>query len=192
MSNDGDLFWKLLEPEYLRGMMFCRKLMGDRDEGDDLYQDALILAFTKFPDLRDRGAFRSWFYRILINKFRSTVRRPWWKRRMALTPDIEMQLVGENPVEMHTARRWLDRAFQAVSTEEQTLVTLFELEGWSIRELAGLYGINEGSIKARLFRARRRMKEALIRFSRKPKTDIAAARILRKECQCDAAKQSLE
>ncbi len=192
MGKDGDLFWKHLEPEYVRGMMFCRKLMGDRDEGDDLYQDALILAYSGFADLKDKGAFRSWFYRILINKFRSTLRRPWWKRRLALTADIEMQLVGDDPVDQHTARRWLKRAFEAISTEEQALITLYELEGWNIRELAELYQITEGTIKVRLFRARRRMKEALIKFSRKSGAAGTAPSNLEKGCPCNVVKPGLD
>jgi len=167
MVDHGDLFWKLLEPEYIRGMMFCRKLTGSRDEGDDLYQDTLVLAFTKFPELKDRGAFRAWFYRILINKFKSTIRRPWWKRRLPMTSTIEAQMIGANPVDRHTAKRLLERAFRAVSEEEKTLVTLYEMEGWNVRELAGLYETSEAVIKTRLFRARRKMKQALIRFSNK-------------------------
>lgn len=181
MGKDGDLFWQLLEPEYLRGMMFCRKLMGDRDEGDDLYQEALVLAFTRFGDLKDKGAFRSWFYRILINKFKSTVRRPWWKRRLTLTPDIERRLVEENPVDRYTARLWLNRAFQALSTEEQVLVTFYELEGWSVRDLAGLFRTTQGSIKIRLFRARSRMKKALMKWSGKTGQNIKGTTVLEKD-----------
>jgi RNA polymerase sigma-70 factor (ECF subfamily) len=172
--------------------MFCRKLMGDRDNGDDLYQDALVSAFTKFPDLKDTGAFKSWFYRILINRFKSTIRRPWWKRRVTLTPDMELNLVGENPIEAHTARRWLDRAFKAVSPEEQALTALHELEGWSVKELAGLYGTTEGTIKARLFRARRKMKEALIKFSKKSRLNKAARTVFGSDCKCNAVKPGID
>jgi len=192
MGKDGDLFWQLLEPEYLRGMMFCRKLMGDRDEGDDLYQEALVLAFTRFADLRDQSAFKPWFYRILINKFRSTLRRPWWKRRLALTPDIERRLVVENPVDQYTARRLLTRAFKAVSAEEQVLVTLYELEGWGVRDLAGLFRTTEGAIKIRLFRARARMKQALIKWSGKAGLAANGITVLEKDRQCDAMKPGLE
>ena len=167
MVDHQNLFWELLEPEYIRGMMFCRKLTGNRDEGDDLYQDALVLAYTNFPELIDRGAFRTWFYRILINKFKSNLRRPWWKRRSPMTPAIETEMTGANPVDRHEARRWLERAFMAVSAEEKSLVTLYEMEGWNVRELAGLYETSEAVIKTRLFRARQKMKQALIRFSNK-------------------------
>jgi RNA polymerase sigma-70 factor (ECF subfamily) len=181
MGNKEDTFWELLEPEYIKGMMFCRKLMGDRDNGDDLYQDALVAAFTGFEGLKNVGAFRSWFYRILINTFKSTVRRPWWKRRVTLTAEMKQSLACDDPTELLTARRWLDRAFQAVSTEQQALVTLHELEGWSINELAELYGKTEGSIKGQLFRARNKMKEVLNRFSQEKDLNDGFNPILQKD-----------
>lgn len=192
MGKDGDFFWRLLEPEYLRGMMFCRKLMGDRDDGDDLYQDALVLAFTRFGDLRDKGAFKSWLYRILINKFKSTVRRPWWKRRLALTPDIERRLIEDNPADRYTARLWLNRAFKGLTTEEQAMVTLYELEGWSVREVAELFQITESSVKIRLFRARTRMKKALMKRFGKTGQFTKGKTVLKKDSQCDAMKPGLE
>jgi RNA polymerase sigma-70 factor (ECF subfamily) len=162
MNQHQELFWKLLEPEYRQAMMFCRKLMGSRDNGDDLYQDALVLAFTRFDSLKDHAAFRPWLYRILVNTFKSTVRRPWWKRRAALTPELAQGLIGDDPVDRFTARRWLDRAFAAIPPDDQALVTLYELEGWPLAELASLYGKTEGSLKVRLHRARRKMQQALL------------------------------
>ena len=46
MTDDRELFWQLLQPEYTRAMMFCRKLTGHRERGDDLFQDALVTALT--------------------------------------------------------------------------------------------------------------------------------------------------
>jgi len=182
MDNKPDSFWKLLEPEHKRAMIFCRKLAGDRDRGDDLYQDALLLAYGNFPNLRDPKAFRSWLYRILINRFISAARRPWWKRRLSLKPEILRHLKGEDPTDLHNARRLLEKAFRAVSAEEKALVTLYELEGWPIRELAELLEISESAVKVRLFRARKKMKRALVKHARQSGMTRDAAEILRKEC----------
>jgi DNA-directed RNA polymerase specialized sigma24 family protein len=78
---------------------------------------------------------------------------------------MELGLVGEDPIDAHTARRWLGRAMQVLSPEAQALVTLYELEGWSIAELASLHRLSEGSVKARLFRARNKMKKLLTEFA---------------------------
>jgi RNA polymerase sigma-70 factor (ECF subfamily) len=161
MQIDYDRFWKLLEPEYYRGMMFCRKLIGDRDRGDDLFQDALVIACTKFGDLREEASFRPWLYSIFVSTFKSTIRRPWWRRRVALTPEIESQSLTFDPSNQISARRLLDRAFQAISADDQALMTLHELDGWPLAELAVLFGKTEGAIKIQLFRARRTIKATL-------------------------------
>jgi len=192
MSDKKELFWKLMEPEYFKAMMFCRKLIGDREQGDDLFQDSLVIAFSRFSSLRDKSAFRPWLYRIMVNTFRSSVRRPWWKRFVPLTSNMELRLTGRDPVEVHTARRWLNRAFQALSAGEQAMVTLHELEGWSVSELADLYGKTEGSVKAGLFRARSKMKKALISFAQKQKHQGATNTELDEDDECAVAKSGLD
>jgi RNA polymerase sigma factor (sigma-70 family) len=167
-----ELFWKLLEPEHPRAEAFCRKLMHNREEGDDLYQDALLLALRHFGDLKDHDSFRPWLYRIIVNSYKSRYRRPWWRRHASLTPKLlETQVTG-HPDGQLTARRWLERAFAGLDPEERTLVALFELEEWNTAELARLYQISEGAVRARLFRSRRKMRKTITAcLSRKEKTE---------------------
>jgi RNA polymerase sigma factor (sigma-70 family) len=156
-------FWQLVEPEHQKARAFCRKLTGDRDEGDDLYQDALVSALTGFEKLKDEHAFRPWLYRIIINCFKNRRREAWWRRVIPLNDDISRSLIGKNPGPAYAARRRLEKAYEALSTADRVLVTLFELEGWRISEIAELTGKSEGSLKVRLSRARRKMRETLRR-----------------------------
>jgi DNA-directed RNA polymerase specialized sigma24 family protein len=55
----------------------------------------------------------------------------------------------------------LAQAFAAVSPEDRALITLHEIEGWTVTELAELYNKPAGTIKARLSRARAKMRKAL-------------------------------
>ena len=161
MNTGNELFWKLLEKDYEPAMLFCRKLMFDRDKGDDLFQDSLVIACTHFKSLRDTKSFRSWFYRIIINCFKMTVRSPWWKKRKFLSQEIQDSLTTSDLNNQLIARRWLSRALAVISTEEKTLVVLHEMDGWTISELADLYNKSESAIKVRLFRARKKMKTSL-------------------------------
>lgn len=190
MIGNRDLFWKLTEPEHLRARAFCRKLMGNRDDGDDLYQDVLVTALTSFGSLRDTNAFRSWLYRIVVNSFKNRMRRPWWKRFGPLTDEVADTVAGENPVPSLAARRKLAIAFRAVSAQERALVTLFELEGWSVREIAKLERSSEGAIKMRLTRARQKMRAALARSGSKAKVGVKPNSKLSEEEICVAAKPS--
>jgi RNA polymerase sigma-70 factor (ECF subfamily) len=146
--------------------------MQNREEGDDLYQDALLLAMRHFGSLKDPESFRPWLYRIIVNSYRSRFRRPWWRRHATLTPGLLETQRTADPAKQLTARRWLERAFAGLEPEERTLVTLFELEEWNTIELAKLYRISEGAVRARLFRSRKKMRKTLLRyFSRKKKTE---------------------
>jgi RNA polymerase sigma-70 factor (ECF subfamily) len=153
-----------LEPEHPKAEAFCRKLMRNREEGDDLYQDALLLAMRNFDSLKEQESFRPWLYRIIVNSYKSRFRRPWWRRHAVLTPKLEETQTTGDPVGQLTARRWLERAFEGMTPEERTLVTLFELEEWNTAELARLYRISEGAVRARLFRSRRKMRRTIDRF----------------------------
>jgi RNA polymerase sigma-70 factor (ECF subfamily) len=161
MDGKQDLFWTLVEPEHPRLRAFCRKLTGNRDDGDDLLQDSLVAGLSGFGELRDPGAWRPWLYRIAVNRYRDRLRRPWWKRLVRLSDEVSANLGGDDPDHRYAARRRLERAFRVLSPEERAMVTLFELEGWTIAELAELYEKREGGIKMRLLRARRKMRKAL-------------------------------
>ncbi len=164
METNRNLFWKLVETEHLKARAFCRKLTGNRDDGDDLYQDALVLALTKFDNLREVEAFHGWFYRIIINHFKNNTRRHFWKRLTPLSKEIE-ETVGSNNnlTAAYAARQRLEIGFRILKPEEQALITLFEMEGWTISELAALYNKKEGNIKVRLSRSRKKMRDAILK-----------------------------
>lgn len=157
---DKDLFWRYLEPEHPRMEAFCRKLAGSRENGDDLYQDSLLAAMNKFETLSRPESFRAWLYRIIVNMYKSRLRLKRSRSRLDLSasPDSE---TGINCESRLNAGIWLERAFGAVSPEERALVTLYELEGWSVLELSEMYGRSVGTIKSRLSRAREKMRREL-------------------------------
>lgn len=161
---NGNLFWKLLEIEHPGAERFCRRIGGGSFDGDDLYHDALLAAWRKFETLRNTESFRPWLYRIIVNEFKSRFRRT--QRRLnrdfaATDPDVENV---HDPEATMTARRWLQRAFAILSSQDKALVTLFELEGWSIAELAEMMGRPEGTVKSRLSRSRRRMRKEILKY----------------------------
>ena len=158
-----ELFWELLEPEHKQAEGFCRKLCGSRDDGDDLYQEALLAAYQGIESLRNKRAFKSWLYRIIITRHRNLVRQPWWKRRTTLTAELA-DMKSSDPSEQFNSRRWLKKALEALKAEERSLILLFEIEGWSVAELAGLLKKPEGTIKARLSRSRKKMRKAIIAY----------------------------
>jgi len=188
MDIDRNLFWKLLEPEHQKARAFCRKLMANRDDGDDLYQDSLVCALSGIRSLRKIKAIRPWLYKIIINSFKNRCRRPWWKRFVPITADIREMPDNSNMAAMYAARRRLERAFQALNADDRALVVLRELQGWTISELAVLYDKSESNLKVRLFRARRKMRQALIRHFKESEQQTETLKIQSKEKICVVTK----
>jgi RNA polymerase sigma-70 factor (ECF subfamily) len=164
MRDDNQHFWELLEPLHASAGAFCRMLAGNREDGDDLYQEAVCRALTRINQLREPAAFRPWLYRIIINCHRNRVATPWRRRLERLLPKHEAVLNSDRVAGPIHARLRLEIAMKPLSVKDRALVLLFETEGWSTTELAGLAGVSVDSVKARLSRTRRKMKTALVKY----------------------------
>ena len=159
--KNNNCFWTLLEPIHGQAEGFCRRLAGNRDDGDDLYQDSLLTAINKFGSLRNEAAFRPWLFKVIINRFRNRSREAWWRRRASLTTGVlEANLISD-PRDANDAKRVLEIAMQVLSVQDKALLMLFEFDQWTIAELAELHARPEGTIKARLSRSRGKMRRFL-------------------------------
>jgi RNA polymerase sigma-70 factor, ECF subfamily len=161
VERQSSQFWQLIENEHRKARAYCGRLTGNTEDGDDLYQDSVINAYRGFAGLRKTDSFKPWFYQIITNTFRGRRRTTWWKR---ILPDALLsieQYGSSNPVGEYDARRRLEFAFTALSAEDRVFVTLAELEGWTISEIAAMAGRTEGFIKMRLSRARNKMRKRL-------------------------------
>ncbi len=192
MHEDNQQFWNLLEPLHRSAEAFCRMLAGNREDGDDLYQEAVCRAMPRLGQLRDPDAFRPWLYRLIVNCHRNRVATPWWRRFERLKPEHEVVVAAERVSGPIHARRRLAIAMRPLSVHDRALVLLFDIEGWPVAELAQLSGASEVSVRARLSRARRKMKAALLAYiSSRPGVSIAE-RFEKENDLCVAAKRRPE
>ena len=164
--------------------------MQNREEGDDLYQDSLVAAVTRFDKLRDLESFRPWLYRIMVNRFKNTIRSPWWRSFVPMTREIETAATEIGPANRFHARRQVKIAMSVLTSEQQAMVSMAELEGWSMADMARALGASENTVKTRLFRARRKMREALIKATLKHARKAKSKPIMSEDEVCVAAKPS--
>ncbi len=151
----------MVEQEHDRARAFCFRLAGNVEDGDDLYQEAIVRSYHGLDGLRQPESFRYWLYKIIGNVYKSRFRSPWWKRLVfGITVGVEATLI-EDPSGLYAARRRLELAMTALSRDERWLVMLCELEGWKISEASELLSMSEGRIKMRLSRAKKKMREKL-------------------------------
>lgn len=171
-GGEKELFYELLRPHVrtLHGIIY--KILGDTAKTEDAVQQSILQAFVHFHQLRSAEFFRAWLIRIAINEARIALRHD---RNMFLTP-IEGEAEGEEGEIVHVHVMRDPRATPAESLEHKEMqailraairnlppklrnvLILRDIEECSIVETARTLGISIPATKARLHRARLRLK----------------------------------
>lgn len=151
---------RLLEPIHDRALGFARSVSRSRDDGDDLFQEALVRALDKLGLLRDDAAFKGWLYRIIINLHRNRTRRAFWRRLIPLGGDeIGEHVTVETIGSVERARL----ALAQLAPDQREAIVLHDIEGWAVGEIADLEGVSMSAIKSRLSRGRDRLRDIYAR-----------------------------
>ena len=154
---------RLLEPIHRGAIATARRLSRSRGDGDDLYQESVLRAFEKLHTLRDESRFRSWFYATLLSRHRSRSRRWFWKRQVPLEAAFAAagEPAGEDGSEWQERMRGASRMSEALSTLDATqreVIVLFEIDGYTIAEVAEMQRASIPAVKSRLSRGRRKLR----------------------------------
>jgi RNA polymerase sigma-70 factor (ECF subfamily) len=134
-----------------------------REDAEDVAQEALARAFRHFPKLRDREKFRSWLvrtaWRLSIDRYRSDRRRS--AREEAAVPAESPGATAEEEAEAGERARHLWNAIDALPEKLRVVIVLSAIEEHDVREVARLLDLPEGTVKSRLFLARKGLAESL-------------------------------
>jgi RNA polymerase sigma-70 factor, ECF subfamily len=166
MEERGERFRRLVEPVHDRVLGFARCLCRSTVEGDDLFQEAMLLAFRKLDALRDDASFRAWLYRIVVSAHRSQCRRAFWRRLIPIgdiaTTDAEAaELLYRSDgwtADAAEANRRARESLAKLGAAQREAIVLFEIEGWLVEEIATLQRVSVSAVKSRLARGRERLR----------------------------------
>jgi RNA polymerase sigma-70 factor, ECF subfamily len=136
-----------------------------REDAEDVAQEAFARAYRRFSTLRDRDRFRAWLvrmtWRLALDRRRGDRRRLVRDGRACGPVDGGAQQGAEAAlVERQRAER-LWRAIDALPDRLREVTVLAAIEEHGIREVAALLRLPEGTVKSRLFDARRKLQELL-------------------------------
>lgn len=137
-------------------------VLRQREDAEDIAQEAFIKAHRNFRRLRDRTSFRAWLVRLT---WRLAIDRQRANRRRA-NRDTEHGRLTPTTASSDPAidNERIDHVWQAIDALPEKLrlpMVLSGIEGHDIREISRLLNLPEGTVKSRLFHARERMKESL-------------------------------
>ncbi|HXU69522.1 MAG TPA: RNA polymerase sigma factor [Polyangia bacterium] len=167
--NDGERKRRLLEllaPLHDRARMTARRLCRSHADGDDLFHDAVLRALDHLDELRDAAAFRSWFYAVLLNAHRARHRLSFWRRLVPLDEVRADAAVTDGGRDAWEGAQRMARALATLAPPEREAIVLFELEGFSLEEIAALQRSSLSAVKSRLVRARGRLRRHYERHER--------------------------
>ena len=148
---------------------FCVYITGDRDAADDLYQQTFLVAIEKDEIDADRNP-KSYLLSVAVNLWNNQKRKYVWRRKKAAVvyyddSDLE-QLQDDTPSveESVEHREEIERIRQTVQTLPDKLrivILMHFMEELSVEEIAGILGIPAGTVKSRIHKAKRVLKERL-------------------------------
>ena len=139
---------------------YARGLVSDRDRADDLVQDTLERAWSRFSMWQRRGEIRAWMFGIMHNHFVDRLRaqraRP---EEVAVdeAPELSQRPMQTDGLDL----RDLDRLLQRLPPEQREVLLLIGVEELSYREVALAVGVPIGTVMSRLSRARARLREQM-------------------------------
>lgn len=132
----------------------AKTLLRNDADCSDAISETIVKAFEKLHTLQNDRYGKTWLIRILINECYMTMRRE--KRLIYLEdcPSEEKTAEGEDYSDLY-------QAVSKLPQEMRICVTLYYMEGYSLKEIAALLEVTEGAVKSRLSRARKRLKDDL-------------------------------
>lgn len=170
MDRVDNRFEKIIN-EYGRQIYsFCVYITGDRDAADDLYQQTFLVAIEKEEINMDRNP-KSYLLSIAVNLWNNQKRKYIWRRRKAdviYFDDGDAELLQDDSpsVEENVERREeIEKIRQTVQTLPDKLrivILMHFMEEMSVEEIAGILGIPAGTVKSRIHKAKKVLKERLM------------------------------
>ena len=133
---------------------------GNRDEADDIAQEALMKAYVASRDFEDEAGFSAWIYRIACNCLIDHQRKV---AAHGVTLDIEKahDVAAPSRSDDSFIYQELYHAIDGLTVSERTAVLLFYMEDRPIKEITAIMNVAEGTVKAYLSRGREHLREKL-------------------------------
>lgn len=139
---------------------YARGLTGDRDRADDLVQDTLERAWSRFSMWQKRGEIRAWMFGIMHNAFVDRIRAQ--RSRPEDNAGDEVPELPERATQTDRLElRDLDRLLQRLPREQREVLLMVGVEELSYQQVAGALGVPVGTVMSRLSRARERLRAAM-------------------------------
>ncbi len=148
-------------------------MLGNMQDAQDVYQEAFIKAYTKISSFRFESEFSTWLNKITmnmaVNRYRQRKLRNWLsieqKKENFENWDLPEKssdiLQPDQSVTSDELMKNIHKSLEKLSPQQRSVFVMKHLHGYKISEIAETLNVAEGTIKNQLFRATRKLREAL-------------------------------
>lgn len=174
LEGDVNAFEGLVK-EYEKNVYnLALRMTGDPEDAADMAQDAFIKAYSSLSSFRGDSKFSVWLFRIVSNLcldfLRSRKRRPTVSLSVENDEgeDMEFEIADESQspetlLEQKLTREAVRCGLDSLPPEQRQILLLREIQGLSYEEIAQVLELESGTVKSRIFRARKRLSAFLLR-----------------------------
>ena len=178
-AGEEPAFREIVERYQSKVFSIIHGIVRQRNDVEDIAQQVFAKVYLSLKSFDFRSSLITWIYKITVNEcfdylrkrkvrklvYESDLSEDEVRRVENSEPNVDRQV----PVDTTLARRdYMVKLLSRVSEEERMLLVLKEVEGYSVEELAAQTGMNENTIKVKLFRARQKLVKAAQRLDRAP------------------------
>ncbi len=167
--------YEALVKEYEKNVYnLALRMTGNSEDAYDMSQEAFIKAYNSLSSFRGESKFSVWLYRIVSNVCLDFLRSRNRKPTLSLSvedddgDEVEMDIADESQspeqlLDRALTRDAVRRGLAALPPEHREILLLREIQGLSYEEIAEALGLEEGTVKSRIFRARKKLCSFLIK-----------------------------
>lgn len=166
LKGNIDAFSFIIDRHKDRIFNLALRICGNREEAEEVAQDAFLKAYRSLKSFKKRSTFSTWLYRIAYNTAISLVRSR--KNRILSIEDFPADVIDfmritpdENEAEKEYRNSLVSFALQKIDEDDRGLITLHYYDELSIEEISVITGISKANIRVKLFRARQKMTEII-------------------------------
>jgi len=161
-GGDHEAFATLMRRHEDRVFAVCLRLMGSRAAALDASQETFLTLYRKAGQYRATAAVGTWLYRITVNTCYDLLRKEKRRRSERIPEDLDpVDSAAQDPYTSVELRPSIEVALSQLSPEFRSVVVMADMQGFSLPEVAQTLELPVGTVKSRLFRARRQLAATL-------------------------------
>ncbi|WP_366924525.1 sigma-70 family RNA polymerase sigma factor [Metallumcola ferriviriculae] len=173
-AGDVDAFQELINQYEKKIYTIAYRFMGNHEDASDLAQEAMLKAFRSISKFRGEASFKTWLYHITANVCRDELRKRSRRHEVSLDEPLvfdegevpkqtaDWSGVPEKLYEERELQEYLNGLIQKLTPEYRMVIVMREIQELSYEEIAIKLDCSLGTVKSRLNRARKALKDKIV------------------------------